>query len=193
MNNPLEIPLQRFQQALDEIMHRLPAQLGAEVVKFSHERWAQQGWLGARFEPWKQRKGGGWGKADNPKRGLLLQTGRLRRSVRVVRVTADYVVVGTDVPYARVHNEGFSGRVTQQVHAHERKKTSLGITGSRTGKTRTRITYGRKVTGTGTVKAHTRTIYMKIPRRQFLGDSPYLQQRLQRFIAAEIMKAAKRF
>ncbi len=39
-------------------------------------------------------------------RALLVQSGRLRRSPRIVRTTASSVTIGTDVPYAQPLQEG---------------------------------------------------------------------------------------
>jgi hypothetical protein len=46
-------------------------------------------------------------------------------------------------------------------------------------------------TGTAIVKAHQRTINQNIPRRRFMGNSPYLDARIKRVATAEFMKALK--
>lgn len=163
----------------------LPYIAGAEVVRFSVISFTRQGWLGNTFEAWPRRKVEQKGKG----RAILVKSGRLRRSIRVLRYTSDYVIIGTDVPYARVHNEGFHGRVSVRGHYRNRyTKTRVG-TGkyTKTGKERQRTV--TSVSGQSRVKEHTR--YMKIPRRRFLGDSPYMRRDIKRIIAAQIMKAAK--
>jgi phage gpG-like protein len=166
------------------MLQRLPLMMGAEVVRYSVNSWALQGWRGPAFEPWAKRK-----NPKDQKRAILVKTGRLRRSIRVVRWTTDYVVIGTDVPYARVHNEGFAG--TQRVNAYVRnqykhEKVGTGIYSTKTHKERRRTM--TSVAGTVVVKAHTR--YMRIPRRHFLGDSPWLRKEIQKMIAVEIMRVA---
>lgn len=176
-----------MEQALREISHRLPAQVGAEAVRFSKESWQRQGWLGNTFQPWQLRRGG----KNNAGRAILMQSGRLRRSIRVLRATSDSVVIGTDVPYAAAHNNGFRGTVSVGIHKRNRYKKErkgTGVYSVKTKKERTRTV--TSYDGAHWVQSHTRT--MKIPKRQFLGDSPYLRARIQRLIAAEIMKAAKR-
>lgn len=120
-----------------------------------------------------------------------MQSGRLRRSIRVLRTTTDAVVIGTDVPYAAAHNDGFRGTVNVRVHKRNRYKKGrkgTGVYSVKTKKERTRTV--TSYDGAHWVQSHTRTV--RIPKRQFLGDSPYLRARIQRMIAAEIMRAAKR-
>jgi phage gpG-like protein len=45
-------------------------------------------------------------KKNNTGRALLIKSGRLRRSIRITEAGIDYVKVGSDVPYAQVHNDG---------------------------------------------------------------------------------------
>uniref|UniRef100_UPI001F46270F phage virion morphogenesis protein n=2 Tax=Flavobacteriaceae TaxID=49546 RepID=UPI001F46270F len=70
-----------------------------------------------------------------------------------------YVLIGTDVPYAQIHNEGGTIKATARVRAH-----------SRTRKGRNQPIK---------VKAHTRQMNAKIPKRQFLGESAVLALRLE--------------
>jgi phage gpG-like protein len=71
-----------------------------------------------QVEPWaprKNQKAHGRTRQDgardrrfkNPRqRALLVQTGRLRRSPRIVATTSNSVTIGTDVPYAQPLQEG---------------------------------------------------------------------------------------
>lgn len=128
-------------------MRGLPIVVGNEVVNWSKESFKRQGFTDASLAPWRKRKG------NNKKgkgRALLVQSGRLRRSIRVIRSTGNSVVVGSDVPYARVHNEGFTG--IQTVKGHSRKNSQ--------------------------VKSFTRQ--MNMPKRQFLGNSSLMVERIKR-------------
>lgn len=94
-------------------------------------------------EKWKPRKMG--------KHGTLLNvTGTLRRSIQS-RVTGSGVEFTSQVPYAAMHNEGFSGTV--HVPAHVRKLKN--------GKT---------------VKVRDYTQRVNMPQRQFIGRSPEVDQ-----------------
>ncbi len=145
----------------------LPTRLGNEAVRWSKERFRQQGWKGNSNQPWKKRKGN-----TDPSRATLVKSGALKRSVRMIGVTKYTSIIGTDSPCARAHNEGAQGTV--RVRAHDRRTYSRG-----TEKNKGRNTpMTRRQPGTTTVKAHTRKV--NIPQRRFLGESPDLTRRLKK-------------
>ncbi len=167
----------KLQNRLAETLRALPAIVGEEAVNFSLNSFTQNAWSGFSQDVWAKRKNPTkWGKRDETDRALLVKTGKLRRSIRVTRILQDRVFIGAggpDVPYARVHNEGFRGKITQQVGEHLRRN-------KKGGKTR--------------VSSFTRTINQNIPQRQFIGgqkDSPYLKARIRRVCIAEIRNAIK--
>jgi phage gpG-like protein len=180
---------------LEAAFRRLPNGVATVAVNFFKERFRAQNWVGDHTEPWKPRKNSPhWARKGErgSRRAILVKTGRLRRSIRKISAMAEQVVIGTDVPYAQIHNEGYRGPIEQQVKAHTRHHTTFGITGRRELRTRTRITYGRVRTGdTSEVRAHTRRIRVNIPRRQFIGQSVALNRQIERFITAELMRALK--
>lgn len=168
----------------------LPMKVGDTAVLFSKQRFAQGNWIGNNVENWRPRKKvTKWGKTPRNKgRALLVDTGRLRRSIRIMNTTSTTVTIGSDVPYAKAHNDGFRGDVTQQVSAHTRRKfIKSKVSSIKTKKTTTR----KVVSGTIDVKAHSRTIKQNLPRRRFIGPSPYLDKQITRIIASEISKALK--
>ena len=71
-------------------------------------------WRPRKFNP----KGG--------KRGLLIKSGRLRRSVRP-KPTFDEARVISDVPYAKALNEGFKGTVNIKSHYRSLKKKRVKV------------------------------------------------------------------
>lgn len=154
---------------------KLPLIVGNEAVNFTLDNFRRQGFQGNTFQPWKGRKNPNkWGKVKRPGRALLIDRGRLRRSVRITRITYEGVAIGTDVPYAKAHNEGVSGLgVIQTVKGFTRKNARLP---ARQG---------------SEVKPHERKVNMKLPKRQFMGNSPYLDARIKRVAVAEIMKEIK--
>lgn len=112
------------------------------------------GWAGESFERWPGRKPG----APRPSRALLVDTGRLRRSIRVTARGASFITVGTDVPYGRAHNLGLTYAKRVQVAAHSRKTKR----------------------GAVAVKSHSRQMNTTMPQRQFLGSSPGLNKAIGR-------------
>ncbi len=133
-------------------------------------------WFKGSFAAQGFRQGGGqvdrW-KARNPHakrnagRNILVDSGRLRRSIRIVGKGPGWAVVGTDVPYADAHNSGLhrTGKVTLKTFMR-------------------RSTKGRM----HRVAGHTRNANTNIPRRQFLGNS----EGLNAGIAAELAKRLTR-
>ena len=139
-------------------MRRLVNRSGVIAVNFSKERFVKKDWLnGTSRQNWDKRK-----KADRG--SLMVRSGRLKRSIRKLSEGDYFVYVGTDVPYAQIHNEGGDINKTVTVRTH-----------SRTRKGRTE-----------TVKSHRRKMNIKMPKRQFLGDSNALAKRLERFANVEI-------
>lgn len=157
--------IRQFGNKVRSVMLRVPVLAGNEVVNFALDNFKQQGFLGNTFQPWAQRRTG-WNKDKRTGRNILIDRGRLRRSIRIVYVTQDSVMVGTDVKYARAHNEGARIGVIQQVKSFTRKS---GVE----------------------VKAHTRRVNINIPKRQFLGNSPYLETRIKRVVSAEFLKTLR--
>jgi phage gpG-like protein len=151
-----------FAQKFKAVMLRLPLLFGNEAVNFTLDNFRLQGFMGHTFQRWLPvRKG--WN--NKVKRGsILIGMGRLRRSIRITQLTPEMVAIGTDVKYARAHNEGMRIGVIQSVKGFSRKS---GVT----------------------VSPHTRRINMNIPRRQYMGPSPYLYARLKRLAALELLKA----
>lgn len=159
---------------LTKLYPRLPKIAGVVAVNFSKERFRSQNWLNNSTEPWQARK-----RNTKGKRGVLIKSGRLKRSIRVVKTTPNSATIGTDVPYAQIHNEGGRVNVTQSVSKHTRKAHS-------------RRRKGRKETvKEHTVKAHSRKVNFIMPRRQFMGQSAVLDKQIERTLTAKLMHALK--
>jgi phage gpG-like protein len=152
--------LDRVAKALD----RLPAQLATEAVNFSKDRFREQNWVDNTTDPWKPRKRAR-GSARRSRGAILIDNGVLRKSIRIVLLTRDYAVIGTDVPYAQAHNDGVRATVNQSVKRHTRN--------------------GREV------EEFTRTVRMKLPRRRFLGASAILTAKMKRLATIEIARAIR--
>lgn len=179
-------------KAVERAYRTLPDKAGTVAVNFFKNRFREQNWIDNHTEPWKRRKRRG--KKDSG-RAVLTKTGRLRRSIRKGTLTPDYVVIETDVPYARAHNEGFRGTVNVRVHKRSRTgmvnkgKHGTGIYSVKTRKERMRTLRVREVTNTHWVQSHTRR--MNIPRRRFMGPSTYLNRNITRMATAQFVKALK--
>ena len=175
--------IENIEQQVRAVIISLPQMIGTEVVNFALQNFANQGFNGNHFQSWPTRK---TVTKKNKGRAILVQSGRLKRSIRITRYITDGVAVGSDTPYAKVHNEGFRGTV--QVKAFQRNKyeSKKVETGKLTKKGNMRMKTVQSIAGTIPVKAH--TMRMNIPKREFLGNSPYLEARITRLIAAQLMK-----
>ena len=100
----------------------------------------------------------GAGKDSAPERVALIDSGNLMGSIRPAYGGRDKVVIsaGNDkVDYAKVHNEGFTGRVTVPAHVRHTSK------------------YGNVE-----VREHTRQA--NIPARPFMGRSDELAEEIHK-------------
>jgi phage gpG-like protein len=151
----------------------LPPVIGAEAVNWSQERFVQQNWIGSTEQPWQPRIYNRKGKG----RAILIQSGRLWRSIRIISTEEMRVTIGTDVPYAAIHNYG------GQIHQAARSETF-----TRNRKVRG-INKGQFKRGTSPGRGFTlgeRVINM--PQRQFIGSSPDLIRRLNEAAQRHISK-----
>lgn len=156
----------KVQQEYAKLKRNLPKLIGAEAVSFAKDNFRKQGFHDVTLKRWKPRKRGA---PRNKGRALLVDTGRLKRSVRVTRITPKKVHIGSNVAYAKIHNEGGTVQTTQKVRAHNRR-TQRGLS---------------------RVRAHTRKVNIRIPRRKFIGPSVELDRRIGRMVSLKLLKVFK--
>ena len=103
MNKPDISEWTRAMMALKDTYKKLPPEIAALAVNFTKERFRSSNWLDEAPEKWKPRKKN---RRGTPKRSqtLLVDTGRLKRSIRKIEANTSRIVIGTDVPYASIHN-----------------------------------------------------------------------------------------
>lgn len=143
-------------------IERMPQRIAVVAVNFSKERFIRKNWVDRSRKPWKKR-------LRKDRGSLMVRIGRLKRSIRKLKVTRNYIIIGTDVPYARIHNEGGTIKKNARVREHKRKRK------------------GR----VSTVKAHTRKMNITLPPRQFIGESAVLARRIERQVERDIKTALK--
>lgn len=177
--NPLQQPLMQIMRTIVTLKPVLIDAIGIEATGFIDDNFANQGFQGETFKPWKKRA-----KADKGKsRKILVETGALRRSFRQTN-HADYTVISTDMPYAQIHNEGGEIR-------HKSRSVILSYATAEGGKLRLAKTQTqaqqRQISAIrrGTIGDHT----TNMPQRQFLGDSPVLQKSCEKAVL-KILKTA---
>ena len=142
--------LARFGQQLRAYLLTVPRLMGRAVVQESADNFRRQGHENeaGNVVPWaprqvgdtvKSRKKADKGKhVPNPRqRAILITSGRLRRSVRIVATTAASVTVGSSEVYAEAQQDGNARGLPPRPfitlgHAAKQKlikKISAGITG----------------------------------------------------------------
>ena len=163
-------------KALGKLYEKFPNMAAIEAVNFSKERFVQKNWVDRSRVAWKKRKRKDTGS-------LMTKSGRLKRSIRKLSYTRNSVTIGTDVPYAQIHNDGGTINKTVRVKSHTRKVTKRARS-ERTG----RVLKKRVSNGTTTVDAHTRKMKTTYPERRFLGQSALLMRRIERLTQREIDK-----
>lgn len=92
----------------------LPRLVGNTAVNFFKDRFRKQNWQdGASAQPWSKRNA----TLSHNRSGanMLVDSGRLRRSIRIARADSSHVTVATDTPYAKLHNEGGSLKITAKM------------------------------------------------------------------------------
>jgi len=79
--------------------------MGREAVKHYKKSFRDQGFTDKSLRRWQRRRNN-----FEPDRATLTKTGDLKRSVRIVKKNLKSVTVGSDKPYAKIHNDGGMGR-----------------------------------------------------------------------------------
>ncbi len=171
---------EKLNSSIKATVMALPVLMGNAAVNWAVDSFRVQGWRSVSNigEAWRQRK-----RDKRVGRALLIKSGRLRRSIRILKLTANSVEFGTDVPYAEAHNNGSTKLAT--VKAHTRKLYGKAKASSVNTKRKKTITYQSGLT---TVKAHNRKI--SLPRRQFMPvdntDSPIFMAEIENVIKEQL-------
>jgi phage gpG-like protein len=107
--------MKTLSQELKQLYREAPRYVGNLALQHFNDNFQQQGFVDDTLQPWPPRHDDG-----GQDRAILVKTGRLRRSLRISRLSTEEVVIGTDVPYAKVHNEG--GMINVKAHNRRSKR-----------------------------------------------------------------------
>ena len=80
--------------------------MGNEALNHFVKSFSNQGFEDETVRKWTPRKRMARKERGKPSRGILIQSGRLRRSLRKINRTKYSITINTDVIYAQRHNEG---------------------------------------------------------------------------------------
>ena len=160
---------------LNGTMRALPGLVGAVVLESIDQNFRSESFFGQAWAPRKVEKG-------NDGRAILVQTGRLRRSFKLEN-SGLTITIFTDTPYAEIHNEGGVITGTANVAEFTRKQYEMNEV-SKPGSKKEK--WKKETVGNGTVRAHTRTLNLTIPQRQFMGEHPQLDNEINNLLDKEI-------
>jgi len=151
---------QEYKQIFDRInqtVKRIPARVAVVAFNFSKERFEKKNWIDRASERWK--------KTEKNKGSTLVASGRLKRFIRKISVTSKRIIIGTDIPYARAHNDGIEIKGIEQVRSYTR----------RAHRRRSYIRNGKRIKSQNVkshrVKSFSRKYHRKFVKRQFIGYS----------------------
>ena len=104
MNNEAK-KIERFIRGYEDLKKKAPRIVGGLAVSHFKTNFRRQGFQDrGSIKPWKKRRSGADGRA------VLTQSGRLKRSIRIERILGGTVVIsaGKELKgdYAKTHNEG---------------------------------------------------------------------------------------
>ena len=120
---------------LRSVQDKIPRKIKIMALEYYHNSFQNQGFTDSSFQPWRSRKNEKravflgkrvkYGRKDSASnRGLLVKTGRLRRSI-MGKISGKSISIFTDVPYAKIHNEG--GRAGRNHSARIPRRQFMGV------------------------------------------------------------------
>lgn len=122
-------------------------------------------------------------KLINKRGSLLMRTGKLRRSIKS-RVQSDGIVFTSNMPYAALHNEGGTIKVTSQMKKYF---WAMYYKSSSNGK---RMTQRAKQFKALALKKVGDTI--TIEQRQFIGEHPEVEKAIEQIVSQNFSEALKK-
>ncbi len=166
-NKNTDLPTPDFRKIAEEVMKDLPKKAGEKALQFFLASFIKQGFTDTSFIPWVKRK-------DDLTHKLLNQSYSLKNSIKIT--TADFgnveISAGEGLNYAAIHNEG--GTITVKVS--DKMKRYFWYMYKKTE--------DEKWKWMALTKKETLTI--KIPKRQFIGESETLMNNLDKMFIDRI-------
>lgn len=153
---------------IEMVKRQLPKMLANDTKNYFLNSFRVEAWDGKAWELPKRRKRKSRSSRDMSK--TLVQSGKLRRAVSNSLKEATFEVIRfdvTDVKYASIHN--FGGTITT-------KSRSQILNFVRHGEKGIRFTKNKKKDVVASAKVNIKGSEIKIPQRQFMGDTKELRK-----------------
>lgn len=180
--NDFKLDVSKIKTRYARLRAELPMMVSTIAANDFKENFRRQGYQssGGGITRWKKRK------IQDSGRGILTKSGRLRRSLRPAPKGNEARVV-TNVPYAKVHNEGFEGTVSVKSHKRYTYQTSIQKRKTKSGKKRNTTVKTR--VGVTRVNGYSRR--MRMPARPFMITTKPLLAHIDNQIRLRIIKLFK--
>ncbi len=166
-NKNTDLPTPDFRKIAEEVMKDLPKKAGEKALQFFLASFIKQGYTDTSFIPWVKRK-------DDLTHKLLNQSYALKASGKIDKadLTEVNISFGEGLNYAAIHNEG--GTITVKVSAKMKRFFWYMY----------KKTEDEKWKWMALTKNETLTI--KIPKRQYIGESETLMNELDKMFIDRI-------
>lgn len=166
-NKNTDLPTPDFRKIAEEVMKDLPKKAGEKALQFFLASFIKQGFTDTSFIPWVKRK-------DDLTHKLLNQSYALKASGKIDKADLTEVIIsfGEGLNYAAIHNEG--GTITVKVSAKMKRFFWYMY----------KKTEDEKWKWMALTKNETLTI--KIPKRQYIGESETLMNNLDKMFIDRI-------
>ena len=171
-NKNTDLPTPDFRKIAEEVMKDLPKKAGEKALQFFLASFIKQGFTDTSFIPWVKRK-------DDLTHKLLNQSYALKASGKIDKadLTEVNISFGEGLNYAAIHNEG--GTITVKVSAKMKRYFWYMY----------KKTEDEKWKWMALTKNETLTI--KIPKRQYIGESETLMNELDKMFIDRIKQYFK--
>jgi phage gpG-like protein len=208
MSKSNKFDLKQAEKKARKAMEAAIVDVGNTAKVFFVDSFRKQGWDDKSVQKWQKRKKaerkgrGKYAKGKDGKRdketvrsvkagrAILVKTGDLRRSIKrnPANRAALSIKISTDLPYAKVHNDGETINVSGRKGSGTITRSIRGSGGFKDGK----FTKGRAKRVTFQGKEYTTGSYaIKMPKRQFMGDSYNLNEKVKAVIVKRLDKIFK--
>ena len=94
--------LQKKINGLIQLNKTLPILVANEAKNFFVDSFRKQGFEDTGLKKWQRRKS----RRNDKGRSILVDTGDLRRSIRIKSASMNRILITSDLPYSAVHNYG---------------------------------------------------------------------------------------
>lgn len=171
--------ISRRQQLLDQLVNRiLPIKVGVEAKAHFQQNFIKGGFVNNGLKRWTpaKRTTSNNASAQSNYKTLLSSRNHLFSSINYTPGSGMVTITNT-VPYAAMHNQGFIGGVSVRPF-HRKTKASAVATNIRSRRS--------FQTNRAQVQGHTRRV--KMPKRQFIGESAELNNSVKNIINTEFRK-----